>query len=347
VIGKHPMPLMTTTWPGVNMPCLPSFSELLILASVLVVHGCSSNSPANETEMTRRPIDDAGSQTEAGASKLSVGAFLVELVPATATARAYTSVAGKVSDGPSPATLAWDVVEESGGCQLRKPRVPFCSPACGSGKLCLEDNVCGGYPTAQNIGPAKLSGLGTGDITMDPIANTYALPADVLLPFPPAAEGSSVVLGITQGAFGAFTLQSKMVAPLVSNGAVTLTSGQPVNLTWAAPGQPALARVEIKVDISHHGGIKGTIECDTADSGSLEISANLVSKLIDLGVAGFPTVTLTRVVTGAAVIAPGIVTLRVLSAVTREVVVTGVQSCDKDHPCPTGQSCQPNLTCAP
>jgi hypothetical protein len=329
----------------------PFVGSILCAASVLA-GGCASTKSPDASAV------DAGQQAAGGGAGASsdaaapgdgpvVGTFIVEMVPATGTTAAYTTMSGKVFDGPSPSTVAWDLIEDSGGCQLSKPRAPFCNPACGSGKLCVETNTCAGYPTAQNLGPVQVSGLGSGDFSMLPIANSYEPPGDLTLPFPPAAEAADVRVAITQGPFGAFTLQSKVVAPLVSSGAVTMETGKPVQLTWDPPGQADLARVEVKLDISHHGGTKGKIECDVADSGSLEIPESLITKLIDLGVAGFPTITLTRVTTGATAIAPGKVTLRVLSAVSREVLVTGFQSCDETHPCPTGQSCQQSLTCAP
>jgi hypothetical protein len=87
------------------------------------------------------------------------------------------------------------------------------------------------------------------------------------------------------------------------------------------------------------------IECDTEDTGSLEISAALVTKLLDLGVAGFPTVIVTREAVGSVTIAPGRVDLIVSSVVEHAVQVSGLTSCSADTDCPSGQTCQSDLTC--
>jgi hypothetical protein len=213
--------------------------------------------------------------------------------------------------------------------------------------VCVEDDQCASYPSAQNLGPVTISGLGSADVVMQPIANSYQLPGDVSLAYPPAAEGAPVGLQVNGGPFGAFSAQTKMVAPLIASGALTLDPSQPLSLTWTAPSDPSLARIQVKVDISHHGGSKGKIECDVADTGSLTIPASLVSSLIQLGVAGFPTVTLSRVASGSAAIAPGKVSLQVLSSVALALVVPGVQSCHEDTDCPQGKTCQQDLTCTP
>ena len=75
---------------------------------------------------------------------------------------------------------------------------------------------------------------------------------------------------------------------------ITLEKDKPLTLTWTAKGASADSTIHVHLDISHHGGTKGQIECDTADSGSLTIGASLVTQLVNLGVAGFPTVRLTR-----------------------------------------------------
>ncbi|HEY3668695.1 MAG TPA: hypothetical protein VGL19_22010, partial [Polyangiaceae bacterium] len=78
---------------------------------------------------------------------------------------------------------------------------------------------------------------------------------------------------------------------------------------------------------------------------SLLIPATLVTSLIELGVAGFPSVSLARTSSGSAAIAPGQVTLQVVSEVTRVLVVAGVQSCMADTDCPSGKTCQQDETC--
>jgi hypothetical protein len=290
----------------------------------------------------------AGTSASGGAGNSDpnalVGSFIVALVGKTDSSDPYVSVSGKVYDGVTPSTVVWDLVTSASGCQLLKPRAPFCNTPCPGGGVCVEDDQCASYPTAQDLGPVTLQGLSSDEIVMKAIANSYQLPGDVTLAFPPAAEGATVGLQVSGGPFGAFSIQTKMVAPLVASGTLTLDASKPLVLTWTAPPNTALARVQVKVDISHHGGAKGKIECDVADSGSLQIPASMISSLIDLGVAGFPTVTLTRVASGSTAIAPGKVSLQTLSSVALELLVPGFQSCHEDADCLTG-TCQQDLTC--
>jgi len=99
----------------------------------------------------------------------------------------------------------------------------------------------------------------------------------------------------------------------------------------------------VKLDVSHHGGSKGEIDCDVADTGELEVAASLVTELLGLGLAGFPTINLNRVAEGADAANPN-VTLVLSSDVTR-AVDTGVVSCLDDNACAKGETCQKNGIC--
>ncbi len=331
-----------------------SFSALLLgLSSALANTGCSSDAaPGSAAGGAAGAAAGAGGAAGSGGAANAdpdavVGSFIVDLVGATDNVEPYVSVSGKVYDGVTPSTVAWDLVSSAAGCQLLKVRAPFCSTPCTGGGVCVEDEQCAGYPAAQDLGPVVLQGLGSVDITMKPIASGYQLPGDVMPAFPPAAEGSALSLHVTGGPYGAFEIESRMIAPLVAKGPLTLDPDQPLSIAWTAPGDTTLARMQVKLDISHHGGAKGKIECDVADSGALVLPASLVSGLIALGVAGFPTATLTRVATGSASIAPGKVTLQASSSVSLELVVPGVLSCHDASECPTGKACRQDLTCAP
>lgn len=258
-----------------------------------------------------------------GAADAVVGSFIVQLFGATDTATGYTTFLGKVYDGVTPSAVLWDTLSSAEGCVLLKPRVPFCTTACDNGSVCAADEQCVVNPSAQDLGPLLLKGLGPADITLKPIASVYQLPGDVTLPYPPVDAGAPLSLSVTGGPFGAFSLETKMVEPLVSAGGLNLETGQPLTLSWDAPADATLARIQIKIDISHHAGSKGKIECDVADTGSLEIPASLISGLITLGVAEAPSLTLSRVSSGSTAIAPGQVTFQVISSAVREVAVVG------------------------
>lgn len=336
-----------------RLPFLPVFA-LLGCASLALVVACGSSDPNGSGGP---PVGGAAGAQNGGAGAgpsggtsnsdpdAVVGSFIVELVGKTDASDAYVAVSGKVYDGITPSNVVWDLVTSAGGCQLLKPRAPFCSTPCSGGGVCVEDDQCASYPTAQDLGPVTLQGLGSADVVMKPIANSYQLPGDVTLAYPPAAEGAPLTLKVSGGPYAAFSIQTKMVAPLVASGTLMLDASKPLQLTWAAPSDTTLARMQVKVDISHHGGSKGKIECDVADSGSLQIAATMIARLIELGVAGFPAVTLTRVASGSTPIAPGKVSLQSLSSVALELIVPGVQSCHEDSDCPSGKPCLQDLTC--
>ena len=101
--------------------------------------------------------------------------------------------------------------------------------------------------------------------------------------------------------------------------------------------------ISVRVDISHHGGIKGAIECEGPDNGSLEIAATLVDKLKALGVSGFPKIDISRKATGTH---PDVhVDLTIESTVEKSLTIPGIISCTGDDECPTGQTCKQDLKC--
>lgn len=277
-----------------------------------------------------------------------VGRFVVNLVEPTdaggSSVPGFTSVTGKVYDGPSPGELTWSKASEDGGCVLLKPVVPFCDPPCGS-DVCVADDKCLANPTTKDVGEVKVEGL-SQSVTLKNIQNAYQIPAGITLPYPAFAEGAVLKIDAAGGEYGAFSITSKGIAPLVlSNDAIALDSTKPLTLTWEPPTMTDVSRIHVKLDISHHGGTKGKIECDVEDNGSLSISGQMIGMLTSLGVAGFPTISVTRSSSGTAPIAPGLVELAVSSDVERAVEIPGLTSCTGDEDCPDGQTCQADLTC--
>ncbi|MFO0573373.1 MAG: hypothetical protein U1A78_05210 [Polyangia bacterium] len=279
------------------------------------------------------------------------GTFQVSLVAPDSSlgSPGYTSVVGKVADGPTPAQLQWTTSSSAGGCVLRKPRVPFCDTPCSGGAVCVEDNKCQSYPSSKSVGTVRATGIkttsGATEFSMDPVAGGYQ--ASGALPYPAFAEGAAIQLVAAGGVYSAFTLKTSGIAPLaLLTDPIPVASNQAVKLSWTPPGQAGISTIHVKLDISHHGGTKGMIECDAPDSGALEIPAAMITELLALGTAGFPTIVVTRSATpGSAVIAPGRVDLNVSSAVERAVQIPGVVSCNDSSMCAQGQSCQADLTC--
>ena len=182
---------------------------------------------------------------------------------------------------------------------------------------------------------------------MAPINNGYQPPAGVTLSVPPFSDGQEVVLAARgSAAVQTFSLTSRGVAPLAFTGAtLNLQTGTPLDLTWTPGLASTAARLEVKLDISHHGGTRGMMTCDTADDGALTISSTLVTKLLNLGVSGFPTVVLRRKKVGSALITAGRVDLVVASELEQAVSIPGLTSCTDSAQCPMGQTCQNDLRC--
>jgi hypothetical protein len=258
---------------------------------------------------------------------------------------ANTSLLGKLYAGASPMPMAWQQKDEADGCKLYTPMALLCQPSCSGGALCVATNTCMAYPPTQTVGSLTVRGLGSTELTMSPIANSYQLPAGTKLPYPPCSAGSKIELVAEGGEHAGFTLAAECVAPIEAPDRVAIASGQPLALSWTA-AKTGTARVGVLLDISQHGTSKGKIECDTDDDGSLSIPAKLVDALVALGISGFPTVVLTRSSSNkAADGGPPNVKLSVSAPYRSAVEIPGLTSCAVDADCPNGELCQKDLKC--
>lgn len=264
------------------------------------------------------------------------GTFLAKLVPeASQTGTpAFTSFVGALFDAPPAPRFIFRVAQEQGDCELLVPEAPFCSPACGSSAVCTAAGECTPHPKPQNAGTLTVTGLGDSELTLQPLENVFVYQAVSVLPHPPCPEGDA--FGIRTDSFSA---QGKCIAPLTLGGPdpIPVMSGSAVPVTWTAPGKQAISRVHIYLDVAHHGGKKGEINCDVADTGSFTIPEPLITALLRLGVAGFPDMTVRRYSSAAATGAAG-VKLEMSSEITRSVD-TGVESCHGDEDCTGGKTC--------
>ena len=326
-----------------------SRARVLVPCALLALAACGGGDDDGATTTPDAAVT-AGPDAAPGDPAALVGKFQVTLVAGDDSSAAHTTVLGTIYDHAQPESVVWESAATSGDCTLYTPRVPFCSTACGSGNVCVEDDTCAPYATRQVVGTVHVSGLassaGTAGFDMDPIAKTYQPTADVVLAYPPFAAGDAVRFAAAGSDFaGAFAIDAQGIAPLALTSADPLVvRDQPIVLTWtAAAASPA--KLAVKLDLSHHGGSRGKIECLAPDSGSLSIDVPLVNQLLDLGVAGFPTIIVARQLTGRATIAAGRVDLELRSEVERPVTVPGVDSCTEDTDCPTGEVCRDDLTC--
>ncbi|WP_437576201.1 hypothetical protein [Sorangium sp. So ce887] len=331
--------------------CEACAGVLVGLLSLLSL-GCSTSTTGTENPPDAGgPDGSAGPDGATGDPTRLVGAFQVRLLPGDAPETpGSTSVLGKIYDGPTPSQVVWELATEEGSCRLLTPRVPFCNEPCGGSAVCVEDDTCQAYPAAHSAGDVTVTGLnlesGEAAFVMKPVANNYQPPAGTKLGYPPAGEGQTVRFEASGDYFNAFAVEARGVSPLeLLNDTIRIEPDAAVQLAWAPPGQAGISTVRVTLDISHHGGTKGKIECTAEDTGSLDLPASLVTQLLDLGVAGFPSIIATRESVGSTTISPGRVDLVISSQLERPVEVTGLTSCNDSSQCPDGQTCQSDLTC--
>lgn len=247
-----------------------------------------------------------------------VGTFLVTLAPATGTVPAQTALSGKVYNAATPVTIGWEQLEQAGGCQLLKPKIPFCNPACTGGQVCDVSGSCLSQPVAVDVGTLTVSGIGSGAMSVKPVLGGYQLGE---LPNPPAPEGAPIRVSAPGGTLGPLAIEAAAVAPLVFTEMHALKRDEILALRWTPPANVTSSRMLVKLDVSHHAGTKGKIECDVADSGALDVPATMITKLLALGVAQDPTILLTRASVGRVAVSNGIVELRVESPVDQPVTI--------------------------
>ena len=318
-------------------------------------NGSGGNSTSSEgSSATSQSTSGATTGGSQEGPDVQVGLISIELIPVnpvTGTA-AHTAFQGAVREAPDKQTIIWELAESVGDCELYTPRIPFCETACGSDAACVEDDVCEAYPARVSVGTISIKGAmltdGGSEFSVNPIgANfNYLAGASVSLAYPPFAEGDTVELAATGGDYQPFSISTQGIAPLEVGGEdpLPMQRDEPLALTWTKAGVTT-SRIDILVDISHHGGVKGKIVCDVADSGDYSIDASLVTQLMDLGVAGFPTVKLSRHSVGSARIALGRVDFETVSVVERPLAIPGLTSCNTQADCEADQTCLQDRSC--
>jgi hypothetical protein len=280
----------------------------------------------------------SGAGGSAGASAALYGSFTFEIVEETGETGAFTRFSGAVFDGVYPPSFPLTLDATDGDCELWVPTNASCPGGC-SGGVCTAAGVCTPFPKEVSAGPVTVEGISSGEFTVTPVTTKFVYQATSALPNPPCAEGATV--SVSGAGFG---VEAKCIAPLVLTSAVPIPvmSGSPVELAWEPADEPS-ARIEVKLDIAHHGGRKGEIQCDVADTGSLSIPAALVTKLVNLGLAGFPTIGLKRIVRATSPEQAGIA--MVMAAPLERAVDTGVTSCLESTDCADGQTCTDAKIC--
>jgi hypothetical protein len=285
---------------------------------------------------------DAGSgmDEKPDATRSLFGGVFVEFVPET-----HTSFLGLFYDRPLMELSGLELKQEQAGCRLLVPRPLPCMPACAIDAVCAGINTCTPRRNPVDVGVLHVEGLGRMSHDVEPTSpNVLIYQIVTELPYAACMEGEAIEVRAKD-----FSLASTCIGPLTvtSTAPIPVTSGQPMRLTWTPPARAGIARVQIELEISHHGGFKGQIECDVADTGSFDVPAPLITGLVNLGRAGYPTVKVTRTSLVPASTQPQ-VTLTMRSQVELPVD-TGVISCGlgTSPPCAPGTVCRPDYTCGP
>ena len=306
--------------------------------------GGSGGAAVAATQLAYKPCD----QTK------QVGGIAVELRRAMNGGAAFTAFTGGVKSGVNPEAV-WQELAKDGDCRVMVGPKP-CSTACPSGKVCGGSNMCVDEPLLQDTGTLTLAGLSDAVSLMWMAGQGYS-GSLTKGPYPPAAPEVEITARTAGGTYPSFTLAGRGIEPLEFAGTgLEVARNQALPITWRASAKNRSTRIHIKLDIAHHGGISARIDCDVADTGSTTISAALVTKLMEQGLAGLPSISLTRQTADSTTIAPGCVDFVVASQQERDIEVEGVISCTTTEAtcppedtgckaCPAGKTCQRDLQC--
>ena len=290
-----------------------------------------ADTPAGEPDTATEPAYGVPCEDAKRVGKVELGHFGF-----------YASAAAGISDGVIPLTVLQPILTE-GPCVLLKKENPFCDPPCGAGNLCDHGGTCVPYPANGSVGPITLTGL-TVPLTMELKGSDY-FETDVPLPlFEPGAHITATAPGdaLPGFALGAYGVPDLVVPETV----LVAKKGAPLAVTWT--GEPGPQHVVLQLNVDQHGNSPATLRCDVPDTGSFEIPASLVTKLLEAGVSGFATLDMTRRTVDSASVPAGCVELRVLSYVLGKLTVEGHVACAKDGDCPAGKKCMvATNTCTP
>lgn len=319
-------------------------------------NGAPSSNPSAGTGGSK-DAGVAGSETSGGGADERVGGFDLQLVAPvaakgnTAATPGITRIVGRVYSSSVPDATVLELDREVGRCKLRVPRRPFCEAGCGGG-VCVEDDQCQANPPTRSLGQVTVEGLrsdSSGPLVLTNVQNAYQIPGSVKVAYPPFDEGGALRITAAGAEVPAFTLEGRGIAALeLPEGArYMLDATKPLEVRWTAPGDPSVSTIHLKLDISHHGGSKGQIDCDVDDNGQYTIDSSLIARLLGLGVAGFPTIVVTRNAASEVATTAGHIDLKVYMYQERAVEVAGLTSCTADTDCSSSQKCKPDQSCGP
>lgn len=309
-----------------------------LILSLLLLAACPAPALDTDTDTdsgTSEPLDppegDAATVELAGDCALTdhYGEFTISDFDT------YTVVDGAVTNGVVPVTITPEVSAE-GDCRLLVRNNPFCEGGCAPDETCDFDGICLPYPEAQDLGQVTVAGLRV-DVRMDPVQPGFRY-FNTSLPHPAFEAGDLLQLRADSAEDGAFDLHGIGVEPLVMPASEWLMArGVDMQVAWTpAAGR---AHVQLAMRIDQHGASPATVFCDFDDDGNGTIPAAIVDDLIDAGVTGFPSGSLSRRTVDNAQTGGGCVDLITQSQRTPSVRVSGFTPCNSQDDCPEGLTC--------
>jgi hypothetical protein len=336
----------------------PFFHRVLCASSLLAAAACVSacSSESSDGASGGASNGSGGNGGNGGASQIPyapcsddtrVGLLTLKLVPPEGASTGYSEFSGVVSDKVMPSDV-WVETKKEGDCRLITGPKLTCAPTCKVGEVCLGNNQCTSAPAGQDVGTITLTGL-LSPLTATPTSGKqYYKP--ITGAFPPATPGAEVTLNASGGTYPAFSLRAGAIDPLeVPPGQITLDTTKPLTFSWTAPSVAGSSRVVLSLDLAHHGNVAAKLVCDVADTGSATVPVSMLTALAAEGIAGFPSVAITRLSVTSTTLAPGCVQFAAASSVNRELVLPGLTSCgcpmDTCEPCTAAQVCQADYTC--
>lgn len=314
-------------------------APLICLAlAVLSCWSCQNEESGSPAAGASGDAGNAGSAAGAAGQAAALhGTVSVTLVAPDSDSEGHTSLLARFFDGPTPPVLPLELRRELGACRLLVPTNPFCSTPC-TPAACTADDVCTPYPAPVALGTLSVTGLGAM-LNLEPTTSLsiYQSPS---LPYPACEAGRSVTASAHD-----LELVAPCIEPLELSGPdpIPVSSGASVSLAWTPPAKDVGSVVRIGLDLAHHGGKKGEIECEVPDTGQFEIPEPLVSELVSLGLAGYPTINVTRL--SRATAAANTELVLVISSSVERAIDSGVRSCLDDSGCSEPEVCRADKTC--
>ncbi len=293
---------------------------------ILLFLSCIPDYKESEVREEEKPLGDPATVALGGSCPLSErwGGFSVGVN------EGYSTVGGAVANGVLPASILTEVAVE-GGCRLLRRENPFCEPACEAGEACDFDGSCVAYPENQDLGTVRILGM-VEPVEMEPVAgNSYfdsELPTVVVLPDT-----------LVQLQAEAFTLHGVGSEPLVLDQAAWSIGGGALPLSWQPPTGLGRSEIFLRLTVDQHGITPLSLECALPDSGSAEISGELIDTLLLAGVSGYPNGVISRRTVDRTSMGAGCVDFSVAYDVVLDLTVEGHVPCDSHDDCPFGSRC--------